>query len=76
MQLFCPACQAAFPWGISLPAVRRPLLMPHEVSTRSPAPAGRAPPAASPQPSAGSPIGTVLALGLYSPSADSPPGLC
>ena len=65
MQLFCPACQAAFPRTPRCPRCGGLLLMSHEIApdaVRRPPPP---PPPPLPTPAARVTVGTVLALGLY-----------
>jgi hypothetical protein len=65
MQLFCPACNAAFPRASRCPKCGGLLLMPHEVAPDAPQ-RSQAPPAPV-QPTAVGRIamGTILAMGLY-----------
>jgi hypothetical protein len=65
MQLFCPACNAAFFGETRCPRCAGLLLMPHEIA--SSAPHEPEPPPPQPEPTALGRItmGTVLALGLY-----------
>src|SRR5262245_28944645 len=66
MQLFCPACQSAFPGVSRCPRCGGLLLMPHEVSPDAPHRNPEAPPPPA-HPTAGGRVllGSVLALGMY-----------
>lgn len=67
MQLFCPACQAAFPGTQRCPRCGGLLLLPHEAAESS-APKPRpvpVRPAAPPTPAGRVVVGAVFALGLY-----------
>jgi hypothetical protein len=65
MQLFCPACQAAFPGASRCPRCGGLLLMPHEVAPDAPHRTTEAP-APVPTTAFGRvAVGVVLALGLY-----------
>ena len=67
MQLFCPACQAAFPGTQRCPRCGGLLLLPQEAADAAALPLPRTlPPApALPTPSGRVAVGAVLALGLY-----------
>src|SRR5580692_9139493 len=66
MQLFCPACQAAFPGVSRCPRCGGLLLMPHEVSPEAPhRDSTPAPIQYKPSAAGRVVIGTVLALGFY-----------
>lgn len=65
MQLFCPACNAAFPRASRCPKCGGLLLMPHEVASDAP-PRSQLPPTLAQPTAVGCvAIGTILALGLY-----------
>lgn len=66
MQLYCPACQAAFPSVARCPRCGGLLLLPHEISPDAPHRQSEMPPRPA-RPTAGGRValGTVLALGLY-----------
>ena len=68
MQLFCPACQAAFSGATRCPRCGGLLLLPHEVTPESGLPEPREPAAAAPpRPTAAGRlmVGVILATGLY-----------
>ncbi len=68
MQLFCPACQAAFSGATRCPRCGRLLLLPHELTPESGLPEPQEPaPAAPPRPTVAGRmiVGVVLATGLY-----------
>src|SRR5262245_19813259 len=65
MQLFCPACQAAFPGASRCPRCGGLLLMPHEVAPDAPHRTTEAPAPVSTTAFGRVAVGTVLALGLY-----------
>ncbi|HSQ56823.1 MAG TPA: hypothetical protein VLM40_13865 [Gemmata sp.] len=65
MQLFCPACQSAFPGVTRCPKCGGLLLMPHEVSPDAPHRVTEAPPPVSTTFVGRILLGGILALGLY-----------
>lgn len=66
MQLFCPACQAAFSGVSRCPRCSGLLLMPHEVAPDAPhRQADASPPPPSPTVAGRVMLGTTLSLGLY-----------
>lgn len=65
MQLFCPACNAAFFGDTRCPRCGGLLLMPHEVAPDAPHRVEAPPPPAHPSAAGRITMGTVLALGLY-----------
>src|SRR4051812_6322538 len=66
MQLFCPACQAAFPGTPRCPRCGGLLLLPQEAAEAATArPTAAAPPSFHPSPAGRIVVGGVLALGLY-----------
>jgi hypothetical protein len=65
MQLFCPACQAAFPGVSRCPRCSGLLLMPHEVAPDAPHRTAEAPAPVTTTTVGRVAVGAVLALGLY-----------
>ena len=65
MQLFCPACNAAYFGETRCPRCAGLLLMPHEIASNTPREPEQPPLQAAPTALGRITIGTILALGLY-----------
>src|SRR5205085_11069846 len=65
MQLFCPACQAAFSGTSRCPRCGGLLLMPQEATALAPRPRVSGYEPVRPTPLARAVVGTLIALGLY-----------